>query len=194
MKKLTIECALDEQYEALYQAALRVAALYLEHAKWVTSSTTERDLKVHYLITVRVRTPGCWVATWTKTHTVRDTDRGRAIASKLRKGAASQVGKRITVELPKGRGVAYPASTFVVLPKELREVAIYHEQLLSMLRKAAQDNRQQKRAVAYSLDRGAKTVLECMQSLEASRQLRLMNPSHLPASGEARADADFPAS
>lgn len=184
VKKLTIECALDEQYVALYEAALQVAASFLEHAKWVIENTPDKELKAHYLITVRVKSPGCWVALWSKTYTVRDTERGRAIATKLRKGATPQIGKKITSELPKGRGVSYPASTFVVLPRELREVAIYHEQLLAVLRKAAQENRLQKRAVAYSLDRAAKAAEQCIHSLAASRQLRMMSPSQVESRGE----------
>lgn len=179
VKKLIIECALDEQYAALYEAAMRVASSFLEHARWVIENTPEKELKAHYLITVRVKSPGCWVANWTKTYTVRDTDRGRSIASKLRKGAAPQVGKKITVELPKGRGISYPANTFLVLPRELREVAVYHEQLLSVLRKAAQENRLQKRAVSYCLDRGAKAAEQCLHSIEASRQLRMIRTVEL---------------
>ena len=40
-KKLRIDHPLDEQYQALYEAAMAVAAAYLEHANWLIERVPE---------------------------------------------------------------------------------------------------------------------------------------------------------
>ena len=74
-KKLRIDHPLDEQYQALYESAMDVAAAYLEHANWLIERTEERKLRTHLMITVRIKTPTSWVATWTKKVDVRTQTR-----------------------------------------------------------------------------------------------------------------------
>lgn len=167
MKKLRVDCALDETYAGLYEDAMAVAASYLQCAKREIARTQADDLRVHYLITVRIKTPGCWVAYWCKSVRVRDTEISHAMASKFRKGSKPENGARFTIELTKGKGSAYRASTFKVLPKALREIALYHERLLGELRKAAHANRLKKRALAYRLERDSKVSAACKEALMA---------------------------
>ena len=166
VKKLHIECELDEHYQALYESAMKVAESYLRQAR-AAAKASERDVKVHFLISVRVRSPGCWSATWSKSIWVRDTPKSLALAKKTRPKGNFEVGRSHTSELPKGKDTTYPAKSFRVLPMELRAIAIYHEKLLAGLRKAALDNRLQKRAFLFSKERSEKAVANCTEGLEA---------------------------
>ncbi|MDX1296665.1 MAG: hypothetical protein R3260_00280 [Pseudomonas sp.] len=171
-KTLTIGCVLDEHYAELYKQAMNVAAAYLAHANWAIAHNPDKKLHAHMLITVRVKTPGCWVAAWSKKIKVKDSDKALAAASKLRGGRAPKAGDCITKELPKGAGNTYPASTFTSLPTELRQIAIHYERLLGSIRKAGNDNRLQKRAMLYSLERSRKVIEECSGVLAAGEALR----------------------
>jgi len=121
VRQLRVDCELDETYAELYEDAQAVAASFLRCAKTEMSHTA--DLRLHYLITVRVITPGCWVAYWCKVVRVGDTEIRHKLASKFRKGAELKSGDRFTIELPKGKGPTYRAGTFKVLPNGLREIA-----------------------------------------------------------------------
>jgi hypothetical protein len=168
-KHLTIECPLDVAYEQLYMQARGVAAAYLEHANWVIKNTTDKKLYTHLLISVRIKTPGCWVATWVKKVDIHDSEQSKAVARKLRRDAPTKPGRSATLELPKGRGTSYPASTFTSLPLEVRGIAIHYERLLSGLRKAANENRLAKRAATLAQNRSLRTASECAAALEATR-------------------------
>jgi len=171
-KKLRIDHPLDEQYQALYEAAMAVAAAYLEHANWLIERTEGRKLRTHLMITVRIKTPTCWVAVWTKKIDVKDTERSRAVAKKLRAGAKATVGQSLTAEMPKGEGFTYKAATFNSLPREIRELAMHYERLLSDLRKAAQENRSLRRTMANTMIRAAKVISTCEGSISAAATLR----------------------
>ncbi|HBP0699492.1 hypothetical protein I5G49_10190 [Pseudomonas aeruginosa] len=172
MKQLRVDCELDETYAELYEDALAVAASFLQCAKAEMAHTA--DLRLHYVITVRVVTPGCWVAYWCKVVRVGETEIGHKLASKFRKSAELKSGDRFTIELPKGKGPTYRAGTFKVLPSALREIALYHERLLGELRKAAHENRLKKRSVAYRLDRDRRVSTKCKDALTAVEMLRSM--------------------
>ena len=174
MKQLRVESALDETYAELYEAAMAVAASFLQCAKFDIKQTEAHHLKINYLITVRVRTPGCWVANWCKSMWVEDSGKGRARSLRFRKDSPVESEVRITSELPKGKGATYPASTFKVLPKELRGIALYHERLLGELRKAAHANRLKKRSLEYRLHRDRKAASSCIARLDALETLQLM--------------------
>ncbi|ESQ98379.1 hypothetical protein F753_15885 [Stutzerimonas chloritidismutans AW-1] len=103
-KKLRIDHPLDEQYQALYEAAMAVAAAYLEHANWLIERIEGRKLRTHLMISVRVKTPTCWVATWIKKVNVKDTEKSRSVAKKLRPGSPVRIGQNLTAEMPKGEG------------------------------------------------------------------------------------------
>lgn len=177
-KQLTIECPLDVAYERLYQQAMAVAAAYLDHANWVIKNTTDKKLYAHLLVSVRVKTPGCWVAAWVKKVDIHDSEQSKAVARKLRKGDPTKPGRSATLELPKGRGTTYPASTFTSLPLEVRGIAIHYERLLSGLRKAANENRLAKRAATFAQNKSLKTASECAAVLEASREFYALPGVH----------------
>lgn len=170
MKQLRVDCDLDETYAELYEDALAVAASFLQCATAEIARST--DLRLHYVITVRVITPGCWVAYWCKVVRVGDTEISHKLASKFRKGAELKSGGRFTIELPKGKGPTYRAGTFKVLPSALREIALYHERLLGELRKAAHENRLKKRSVAYRLERDRKVSTACKDAMKEVEMLR----------------------
>ncbi len=172
-KKLRIDHPLDEQYQALYEAAMAVAAAYLEHANWLIERIEERKLRTHLMITVRIKTPTCWVATWTKKVDVKDTEKSRAVANKLRHGSSTKIGKSLTAELPKGAGFTYKAATFNSLPREIRELAMHYERLLADLRKAAQENRSLRRTMTNTMNRATKVIGQCEGSISAEETLRL---------------------
>lgn len=172
VQELRIECALDEQYAELYNLAMKIAAAYLAHANWVIENNHDRKLRAHMLISVRIKTQGCWVAIWSKKLTVKDSEKGIASADKLRRGYAVKPGQVITKDLPRGPRTTYPASTFNALPTELRSIAIHYERLLGDIRKAAHDNRLQKRAITYSLESARKVITECAGVLAAGEALR----------------------
>lgn len=175
-KHLTIECPLDVAYEKLYLQARGVAAAYLEHANWVIKNTADKKLYTHLLISVRIKTPGCWVATWVKKVDIHDSEQSKAVARKLRKDDPTKPGRSATLELPKGRGTSYPASTFTSLPLEVRGIAIHYERLLSGLRKAANENRLAKRAATLAQNRSLRTASECATALEATREFYTFPP------------------
>jgi len=72
---------------------------------------------------------------------VKDTEKSRSVAKKLRPGSPVSIGQNLTAEMPKGEGFTYKAATFNCLPHELREVAMHYERLLTDLRKAGHENR-----------------------------------------------------
>lgn len=166
MKKLLIECDLDRHYQALYEAAMDVAASYLQAAR-LAAGTSEGEIKVHFLISVRVRTPGSWSATWAKSIWVHDNPKSLAIADKTRKLGNFKVGRSHMVDLPKGKSHAYPAKTFRSLPTEIRDIAIYHESLLADLRKAAAENRVLRRSYAYNTERVSKVLAHTETAIKA---------------------------
>jgi len=167
VKKLLIECDLDLQYQALYEAAMQVAASYLQLAR-AAALSSETEIKVHFLISVRVRTPGSWSATWAKSIWVHDNPKSLAIAGKTRKGGNYKVGRSHMIDLPKGKSHAYPAKTFRSLPAEIRDIAIYHEDLLSELRKAGAENRLLRRSYGYNAERVAKVISRTEAALQAA--------------------------
>lgn len=170
--ELTQETALDEQYAQMYEAAMSIAAAYLASISAVIRSpATERTLHTHLLISVRVRTPGSWTATWCKKVSVLETSESKRTVAGLRKNAQAAIGRYITRELPKGSRDRYPSSTFQALPVEVREIAIHYEGLLAKLRRAAQDNRALKKAESYCRDRGAKALAECNVAVTELRQV-----------------------
>lgn len=171
-KKLRIDHPLDEQYQALYDTAMAVAEAYLDHANGVIEQLKDRKLRTHMLISVRIKTPGCWVATWAKKVMVKDTKMAGVAVQKLRAKSKPVAGQGLTVDLPKGEGFSYKASTFNSLPRELREVALHYERLLADLRKAGQENRSLRRVVDNHNARTNKVLDQCNASLEASKLLR----------------------
>lgn len=174
-KKLRIDHPLDEQYQALYEAAMAVAAAYLEHANWLIERIEGRKLRTHLMISVRVKTPTCWVATWIKKVNVKDTEKSRSVAKKLRPGSPVRIGQNLTAEMPKGEGFTYKAATFNCLPHEVREVAMHYERLLADLRKAAQENRSLRRTMTNTMNRATKVIGQCEGSISAAETLRLAN-------------------
>jgi len=171
-KKLRIDHPLDEQYQALYETAMDVAAAYLEHMNWLIARIEGRKLRTHLMISVRVKTPTCWVATWTKKVVVKDTEKSRSVAKKLRPGAPIRIGQSLTAEMPKGEGFTYKAATFNCLPHEVRELAMHYERLLADLRKAAQENRSLRRTMANTMSRAMKVIKDCEGSISAAETLR----------------------
>jgi hypothetical protein len=171
-KKLRIDHPLDEQYQALYDMALSVAEAYLAHANSLIEQMHDRKLHTHMLISVRIKTPGCWTATWAKKVMVKDTKMSGVAVQKLRAKSKAVAGEVLTVDLPKGEGFSYKASTFNSLPRELREVALLYERLLADLRKAGQENRSLRRSLDYHAARTNKILGQCNASLDASRLLR----------------------
>lgn len=170
--ELTRESALDEQYAQMHETAMNIAAVYLVSISAVIRSpATERTLHTHLLISVRVRTPGSWTATWCKKVSVQETSESKRTVAGLRKNARAPIGRYITRELPKGSRDRYPNATFQALPVEVRDIAIHYEGLLAKLRRAAQDNRAMKKAELYCKGRGAKAVAECNAALAELRQV-----------------------
>lgn len=171
-KKLRIDHPLDEQYQALYEMVLAVAEGYLAHANWLIARSGDRDLHTHLLISVRIRTPGCWSATWAKKVDIKDTSLSRAVGAKLRPTGLATAGRSVTIDLPKGAGFSYKPSTFKSLPKEVREAAMHHERLLADLRKAAHENRALCRTMNNSIARSKKALEACEAALSAGESLR----------------------
>ena len=170
--ELTRETALDEQYAQMHEAAMSIAAAYLASISAVIRSpATERTLHTHLLISVRVRTPGSWTATWCKKVSVLETSESKRTVAGLRKNARAPLGRYITRELPKGRRDRYPNSTFQALPVEVRDIAVHYEGLLAKLRRAAQDNRAIRKSELYCMARGAKAVAECNAAVTKLRQV-----------------------
>ena len=170
--ELTRETALDEQYAQMHETAMSIAAAYLASISAVIRSpATERTLHTHLLISVRVRTPGSWTATWCKKVSVLETSESKRTVAGLRKNARAPLGRYITRELPKGRRDRYPNSTFQALPVEVRDIAIHYEELLAKLRRAAQDNRAIRKSELYCKERGAKAVAECNAAVTKLRQV-----------------------
>ncbi|HHK1257895.1 TPA: hypothetical protein ACQQSZ_006590, partial [Pseudomonas aeruginosa] len=82
MKKLRIECPLDQQYADLYEAALSIADAYLvsmNRAIEANEANGGRQLRTHLVISVRIRSHASWTAMWCKKVTVRDTEISRSL-------------------------------------------------------------------------------------------------------------------
>lgn len=171
-KQLRIEHPLDEQYQALYEMALAVAEAYLAHANWLIERSATRNLHTHLLISVRIRTPGSWSATWAKKVAIKDSERSRAVSAKLRPFGSAKTGRSVTIDMPKGDGYSYKASTFTSLPQEIREVAMHYERLLTDLRKAAHENRVLCRTMKTVEARTDKTLSACAAAIAAGKGLR----------------------
>lgn len=158
------ESELDEQYTRMYELAMRIASGYLMSIG-VAIQQAERPLHTHVLISVRVRSSTSWTVSWCHKVSVLDTPKSKREVSGLRKNFATDKGRYITKELPKGAGNRYPNATFKVLPLEIRKIAIYYESLLADLRRAAKDNRNMRKALLYCLARGEKAVATCQASV-----------------------------
>jgi len=154
------ESELDQQYARMYELAMRIASDYLR-CIGIAIQQAERPLHTHVLISVRVRSSTSWTVSWCQKVSVLDTPKSKREVSGLRKNSATVQGRYITKELPKGAGNRYPNATFKVLPLEIRRIAIYYENLLAGLRRAAKDNRNMRKALLYCLARGEKAAATC---------------------------------
>lgn len=176
MKKIRIECPLDQQYADLYQAALSIADAYLvsmNRAIEANEANGGRQLRTHLVISVRIRSHASWTAMWCKKVTVRDTEISRSLKGvrKTKPSVAPVPGESLTIELPKGDKAAYPAKTFRALPTEVRNIARHHEWLLAAIRKAALENRQFKKSTHYMVRRTNLVIDDTYAALAAAVEL-----------------------
>jgi hypothetical protein len=176
VKKLRIECPLDQQYADLYEAALSIADAYLvsmNRAIEANEANGGRQLRTHLVISVRIRSHASWTAMWCKKVTVRDTEISRSLKGvrKTKPSVAPVPGESLTIELPKGDKAAYPAKTFRSLPTEVRDIARHHELLLAAIRKAALENRQFKKSTHYMVRRTNLVIDDTYEALALADEL-----------------------
>jgi hypothetical protein len=177
MKKLRIECPLDQQYADLYEAALRVSASYLERINAAIKLNEGRRLFTHYLISVRITGPSSWRANWIKKNYVKDTEASQKKAKKLRPSKVAKAGETLGVAIPQGGKFQYAAATFRYMPIEIRNIALRHESLLADLRKQAFENRQLKKSTYYAIARTKEVISATDDAIKASDILSELNSS-----------------
>lgn len=180
MKKLRIECPLDQQYADLYEAALRVSEAYVDRLNAAIASNDGRALFTHLLISVRVTGPASWRANWVKKHFVRPTPASMKKTSKLRPSGGAEAGGNLGIALPQGGKFRYHASTFRSLPVEIRNIALRHEELLAEIRKLAFENRQLKKSTYYAIARSKDCIRATDDALDAARELTDLLPAISP--------------
>jgi len=76
------------------------------------------------------------------------------------------------MDIPKGEGFGYKATAFSSLPRELREVAMHYERLLTDLRKAGHENRMLCRTMTNTMARADKVLHASQGALSAGKSLR----------------------
>lgn len=182
MKKLRIECPLDQQYAELYEAALRVSASYLERINAAIKINEGRRLFTHYLIAVRITGPASWRANWIKKNYVTDTEASKKKAKKLRPSKEVKAGQTLGVAIPQGGKFQYAASTFRYLPVEIRSIALRHESMLAELRKLAFENRQLKKSTYYCIARSKEAIRTTDDAIKATDMLTELSSSLSAAS------------
>ncbi len=183
MKKLRIECPLDQQYADLYEAALRVSASYLERINTAIEMNEGRGLFTHYMIAVRITGPASWRANWVKKNYVKDTESSKKKVKKLRPAKDLQAGQVLGVAIPQGGKFKYAASTFRYMPIEIRNIALRHESMLADLRKLAFENRQLKKSTYYAIARSKEAIRATDDAIKASEIV-----SEITSSGSAGGD------